>query len=428
MKHLLHPVARVLLCLIFVAHALAASAIGPGIAPAPGDTTFISPNLCPGDSVVINGMVFNQQHSYGVQVFPHAKVDGTDSILSIHVVLLMPGENFVIQTYCSNHLLIINHHIYDAANPVGEEVIPHGAANGCDSLIHIKLTFAPTPEYNLVQTICTGDTILVGQTPYHAGFFVGTEVLKHGSWLGCDSTVHVHLTVLPVPVDTLDVRICPEDSLIVNGTVYNIHHIVGTEYLANAALNGCDSMVVVRLKFYQKPANYLGPDQQLGLGDTLCLHVNLPFTPDKIEWLTKPPCPTLPCFEFCEPALYSDVYVAQITAPVNCILTDTLTVRVDRGRHIFTGNVFQPGSGAPNDRFFVQTDHSVRRIHWVKVFDRWGELMFETTGGESLPYTAGWDGKWKGQPAAPGVYAWAMEVEYVDGVTEIRTGDVALVR
>jgi hypothetical protein len=427
MRRTLPPAAQTLL-LFLLLYTFPAKAMHAAVLPTPGDTTYIGLDICPGDSLVINGMVFNQHHTYGVQVFPGAKADGTDSIISIHLTVLAPGEFFLTHTYCDNSVVVVNNHLYYNFNPVGVEVLPHAAANGCDSIVHINLTYLPAPVYNLNQSICKGDTVWVGHTAYHAGFYVGQEILPHASWRGCDSTVNVHLTVLPIPTDTLNVRICPEDSLVVNGTAYNAKHRSGTEILPNAASTGCDSIVVVHLQFYQKPANYLGPDQQLELGDTLCLHIHLPFTPDKIAWLTQPPCPTLPCFDFCEPALFNGVYVAQITAPVNCILTDTLTITVDRSRHIYTGNVFHPGAGAPNDRFFVQTDHSVSRIHWVRVFDRWGEVMFESGDRQNLPYGAGWDGTWKGQLAPPGVYAWAMEVEFVDGLTEIRTGDVSLVR
>jgi hypothetical protein len=40
----------------------------------------------------------------------------------------------------------------------------------------------------------------------------------------------------------------------------------------------------------------------------------------------------------------------------------------------------------------------------------------------------GWDGHWRGQDAPPGVYAYVIELEYSDGTTELKTGDLTRVR
>jgi len=396
--------------------------------PAPQDTTYISAEICAGDSIVINGAVYNAAHPYGVEVIPFGKVDGSDSIILVNVFILPPGEYFFTRTYCNNQTLIINNHAYGPFNPLGDEILPGAAANGCDSIIHVSLSFADAPEYYLQQTICRGDTVWVGNTPYHANFYLGAEVLDDASYLGCDSTVHISLTVLPVSVDTLSRTICQDQTITVNGTKYSLQYPEGEELLPNAAANGCDSIVVVRLTFYETPSSFLGPDQSLELGDTFCLNINLPFVPDALHWLTPLPCASPPCFDFCRQALQSQTFILQINAPVDCILTDTMTLTVARTRNLFIANVFQPGAAPPNDRFFVQTDQSVRQIRWLKVFDRWGEAVFAVAGRAELSWSDGWDGRWKGTFVPNGVYTYALQVEYWDGFTEIITGDVALIR
>lgn len=181
------------------------------VLPAPEDTTVIKVNICPNDSVVINGTVYNAANPSGVQVITGGSVNGTDSVILVLLTLLEPGEYFFTQTFCNNQALLIGNGFYDPSHPVGEELLPGMAFNGCDSLIHVNLTFEDAPVYDLEQTICDGDTLWVGNTPYHAGFYLGTEVLQGASYLGCDSTVNVELTVVPKPVDTLTVTICRED-------------------------------------------------------------------------------------------------------------------------------------------------------------------------------------------------------------------------
>ena len=64
----------------------------------------------------------------------------------------------------------------------------------------------------------------------------------------------------------------------------------------------------------------------------------------------------------------------------------------------------------------------------MRVYDRWGSLLFE---GWDLPvYGAaqGWDGAYRGRAVVSGVYVWYAEVLYIDGHTELLKGDVQVIR
>ena len=69
-----------------------------------------------------------------------------------------------------------------------------------------------------------------------------------------------------------------------------------------------------------------------------------------------------------------------------------------------------------------------RNILIFKVFDRWGELLYEDQSFAVNQLSRGWDGSFRGQPNDPGVYVWVLEAEYIDGRRETLKGDVTLIR
>ena len=95
-------------------------------------------------------------------------------------------------------------------------------------------------------------------------------------------------------------------------------------------------------------------------------------------------------------------------------------------------NAFTPGSGGPtdgtydpqnfNNDFFFPLYKGVEDYR-LQVFNRWGELVFETTD-----ITKGWDGFYRGQPAKQDVYAWKAFARFSDGRETVQSGDVTLIR
>lgn len=77
------------------------------------------------------------------------------------------------ETICEGEIRMVNGTIYDASNPFGQEVIPGGAANGCDSIINVALTFSSPVSGTLTgdATLCEGQSTfltvhLEGATTY----------------------------------------------------------------------------------------------------------------------------------------------------------------------------------------------------------------------------------------------------------------------
>jgi hypothetical protein len=150
-------------------------------------------------------------------------------------------------TICSNESVTVNGTVYDATNPTGTEVFTNGGANGCDSVVTINLTILPVLTGSETSTICSNESITVNGTVYDATNPTGTELFTNGGSNGCDSTVTINLTILSAPTGSETSTICINESITVNGTVYDAANPTGTEVFANAGANGCDSTVTVNL-------------------------------------------------------------------------------------------------------------------------------------------------------------------------------------
>jgi gliding motility-associated-like protein len=84
-------------------------------------------------------------------------------------------------------------------------------------------------------------------------------------------------------------------------------------------------------------------------------------------------------------------------------------------------NAFSPNGDGENDVLYVK-GQDVKSMDF-KVFNRWGELVFETND-----LTIGWDGVYKGEPQEMEVYVWMLRVSFGNGTAVTKNGNVTLLR
>ena len=112
-----------------------------------------------------------------------------------------------------------------------------------------------------------------------------------------------------------------------------------------------------------------------------------------------------------------------------CLHSDHVQVRVKINKGHVAPNIIYPESPAGNSRFTVfGLFESVRMIQSLDIYDRWGNQVF--TARDIVPGQPdlGWNGRQNGQDVSPGVFVWVAEILYVDGTTEIVSGDVTVIR
>ncbi len=122
------------------------------------------------------------------------------------------------------------------------------------------------------------------------------------------------------------------------------------------------------------------------------------------------------------------IYTVTVTDETNCIARDSIQVRVNKIRPIFIPNAFTPNADGNNDLFTIFGGSAVREIKSIRIFDRWGTLIYE---GNNLPKnddSQGWDGTYRGESMSSAVFAYVIEVVYIDNEVVQFEGDVTILR
>ena len=123
-------------------------------------------------------------------------------------------------------------------------------------------------------------------------------------------------------------------------------------------------------------------------------------------------------------------FTLQVVDDNGCTGEGSILIEVDPNRNIYVPNVFKPGFGGENDHFNVYAGRGVKVVNYMRVFDRWGNLMFdrESFYPDNNNLADGWDGKFNGQYVNPAVFVYIIEVEFLDGKVLLYRGDVTVVR
>ena len=175
---------------------------------------------------------------------------------------------------------------------------------------------------------------------------------------------------------------------------------------------------------------FAGQDIRLQLGEATQFNAQIiPYTDQTINW--SPP-DFLDCTDCPDPTLCptnTTLYLLTVTDPVTgCALTDSLLVTVDKERLVYVPNAFSPNEDGANDFFTLFAGAGIEEILELKVFDRWGELMFENYNFPPNDVSQGWDGTFKGETLNPAVFAYYAKVLFKDEVEILYEGGVHLMR
>ncbi len=108
-----------------------------------------------------------------------------------------------------------------------------------------------------------------------------------------------------------------------------------------------------------------------------------------------------------------------------CTKNDTVLVKVfpwvcDEPS-MFIPNAFSPNADGQNDVLYVRG--KMIKDMTFRVFDRWGELIFE-----SFDRGVGWDGTYKGKKMDPDVYDYYLKVTCIDNIESIVKGNITLLK
>ncbi len=153
------------------------------------------------------------------------------------------------------------------------------------------------------------------------------------------------------------------------------------------------------------------------------------FTPTQINW-TAGGNP-LPQNQFAQSVslFQNTLFEVTVSNETGCAVSDTWLVQVSDDVPLYAPNAIYPADpDGQNHIFLLFAGAGVLEIASLQIFDRWGNAVFENRHFQPNDAAAGWDGTFRGQLVAPGVYVWAAKIVLENGEVEILKGDLTVLR
>jgi gliding motility-associated-like protein len=325
---------------------------------------------------------------------------------------------------------------------------------GCSGTTDGQITVVPvggnvgTLEYRWTPDVSTSNVA--------SGLAAGTYVVTVVDIKGCSASASYTVTepvpivaTIPVPVEpvcfgqTTSVTVTtasggsgpPYSFNVDNGPLsplgINTPILAGEHLIRVFDSKGCtyDETIIVN----QPPAVLVDLEDEItiDLGDSIAL---IPIIQsivgiDEYMWNNGT---TLTCDDCPEPTAFpqgSTTYTLTVIDQNGCMGSDNITIKVSKRRYVFIPDAFSPNLDGVNDVFTVFTGKGVVSINNMRVFNRWGDMMYENANIEpSSLGSVGWDGRFNGKMMDTGVYVYAVEITFLDGTTLLYKGDVTLIQ
>ena len=362
--------------------------------------------------------------------------------------------------------------LYTTFNPTVSTTYTITATNGfctATDTLRVNVDAKPTISITPPQPICLGDsgTITVtgnaaiytwsngmtGATIKVAPTQSRQYIVKAESAFGCVSFDTTTLIVNPPPIANAgpDKSVCVGNSVLLSGSGTgnqfrwepaallnnpNIAEPAATPATPGATVgftltvtdaNGCSSTDDMSVFVLDLPQLNVTPDTVVNYGESIILTSGYPGAS---AYLWQPDLylvpPSLVTDEEIEVAPTEKItYTVTVTDANGCISTDSVTISIRPGE-VFVPNAFVPNSQVPENRKFYPIATGLITLEYFRIYNRWGQLIFEsyTTGIDT-----GWDGRFKGEEAPPGVYTWVLK--HTDKETDevkVLSGNVTLIR
>lgn len=275
--------------------------------------------------------------------------------------------------------------------------------SGCRNDISMPVKVVQSPLINIVgdNEICINDSIR------HSGVFVRTDTSAvTWSWVfpnGNSSTLQNPTT--------------------------QVYTVAGDFAITMVVTNssGCVDSVRQNILVHPLPTVTLPGQITTAVGTA----VTIPATySDGVNRWTWTPAAGLSCTDCPEPSanpkfntiykvLFSDVNGCRNTAAVEVIV-------ICKDANLFIPNTFTPNGDGNNDKFYPR-GRGLFSIRVLRIFNRWGEIVFENRNFQANDASKGWDGKYKGRNPHPDVYVYQVEVFCDNGEVLKFEGNVALI-
>ncbi len=210
---------------------------------------------------------------------------------------------------------------------------------------------------------------------------------------------------------------------IASPTTTTIYRLIGTD-----SLNCFNDSAFVRVVVYNYPVLNAGADTTISAGSTIRLQSAVSTDATSVLWT---PAYNLSCTSCSSPfasPLRTTRYRLTATNLGGCASFDEVVVSVNCSKEdVYVPNAFTPNGDNVNDYFYI-IGRGLQSIKSLRVYNRWGNLVFERTYFDPSNRSLGWDGTYKGQQLPPGTYTYTAEALCGDGAIIPLSGIINLIR
>jgi len=345
------------------------------------------------------GCTDSAQGNITVQPFPGVDA-GADSTICLGQTVTLQPTGAITYSWTSDPSLSCSNCTNPVASPDSTTRYyvsgtgPGGCASTDSVLISVNrpITISLTP----VDSLCLGGSIQLNAS--------GAEVYNWQPSTGLSSTT------IPNPVAS-------------PGTT-TAYTVTGSD-----TKNCFSAMATAQVNVYPNPTvNLIDSVVTITVGSTYVPASTV--SADVTQWLWTP-FAGLSCNTCAQPTaspVQTTTYQEKVTNQFGCSAADNVTVRVVcNQKSLYIPNTFSPNGDGMNDYFYPR-GVGLYSIRSMRIFNRWGQVVFERVNFAANDVSNAWDGKFNGKPQPADVYVYAIEIICDNGTVLTTKGDITLLR
>lgn len=221
-----------------------------------------------------------------------------------------------------------------------------------------------------------------------------------------------------------------------NGTNSNLQNPPAQTYIKDGNFivsaiatnsSGCKDTALQNITIYPLPTVNMPGTMTIQNGFPAIIPAT--YSSNTINWSWMPSL-GLSCVDCPQPVAspkFNTDYTVSFIDSNGCINSGLIHIIVIcKNANLFMPNTFSPNGDGSNDVFYPR-GKGLDRVKTLRIFDRWGEVVFEQNNFPVNNALYGWDGTFKGKKPQAGVYIYQVEV-YCDNGDIIKLGgNVALI-
>jgi gliding motility-associated-like protein len=172
---------------------------------------------------------------------------------------------------------------------------------------------------------------------------------------------------------------------------------------------GCADTVDRMVVIYPLPVIDAGPNRTILVGSSVTI---APTGSPVVNYLWSPAAALscTNCYTTIAAPKNTTTYTIRVTDANGCINSDKVTIIVlCNNKNLFIPNTFSPNNDGVNDWFYPRGT-GLFKIQSMRIFNRWGEMVFQKVNLLPNDAVSGWNGRYNGKLLTSDVYTYIIEV------------------